>query len=165
MADFDIEFLKSKLAYDPVSGIFTWKVKSGGGNHRMNPGDRAGCRSGTGHRHIGVGDAKYLEHRLAYAFIYGFVPQEIDHINGIEDDNRICNLRPALHRLNIANGKHRKNNTSGRKGVYKENGKWRARIMVERKTINIGLFALVDEAHAAYMDAAKLHFGEFARSA
>ena len=114
---------------------------------------------------IGIGGNKISGQRLGFGFVHGYLPKEVDHINGDTADNRISNLRAATHQQNIANGKHRVNNTSGRKGVIPTNGRWRARIMVNSKTIHLGMFDSVDDAHLAYMNAARVHFGEFARSA
>jgi hypothetical protein len=42
-------------------------------------------------------------HRLIYADAYGEIPKglEIDHINGIRDDNRIENLQAVSHKQNV----------------------------------------------------------------
>ena len=58
-----------------------------------------------------------------------------------------------------------RNNTSGYKGVsfHKDTGMYRARIMVRGVSIHLGAFRRPELAHAAYCEAAKKHFGEFAR--
>jgi hypothetical protein len=55
---------------------------------------------------------------------------------------------------------------AGTKGVgwSKQAKKWRAHIKVEGKYKHLGLFASKLEASAAYADAAKKYFGEFART-
>lgn len=70
----------------------------------------------------------YLLHRLIFEYHHGFVPEQIDHVNGIIDDNRIENLRSATHGQNMKNTKLRKDNKAGVKGVYKCKNSWAAAI-------------------------------------
>src|SRR5699024_11445694 len=63
---------------------------------------------------------------------HGKIPEgmEIDHINGIRDDNRIDNLRLVTSRTNDTNRAKSKANTSGVVGVCwdKRKGLWLVRI-------------------------------------
>lgn len=90
--------------------------------------------------------------------------KQIDHINGNRLDNRRSNLRFCSQKDNMANSRKPSTNTSGYKGVSwdKQRNKWVAYIYRE-KSINLGGFGTVEEAHLAYIDAAKKHSGEFAR--
>lgn len=88
-----------------------------------------------------------------------------DHINGVRNDNRRCNLRPATMSQNRINYSGMRTNTSGYKGVNrcKAEKKWRARIMTNGKRLSLGSFDDPKDAAKAYNKAAlKLH-GEFAR--
>lgn len=86
-----------------------------------------------------------------------------DHINGDRRDNRRKNLRVCSQKENARNAAS-KNALSGFKGVScTPNGKWRARIMVDGKEVNLGRFVTKEEAGAAYNRAAIEHFGEYAR--
>ena len=91
-----------------------------------------------------------------------------DHTNRITLDNRLDNLRRATPSQNAANKPLSANNACGLKGVYYVKGRkklpWVAHITVNRTKIIIGYYASKEEAHAAYCVAAKIHFGEFARS-
>lgn len=89
----------------------------------------------------------------------------VDHINGDRSDNRRENLRVVTKQQNCSNCKTYKNNKSGYKGVTWSNGanKWRARIRVAKKEYHLGIFDTPEEAYAVYVEAAKKHFGEFAR--
>lgn len=87
-----------------------------------------------------------------------------DHINGNKLDNRKSNLRPATRSQNQANRGVQSNNTSGYKGVHydKLRNKWRARVVLNRKGINLGDFKTPEEAALAYNTKAKELFGDFA---
>ena len=56
------------------------------------------------------------------------------------------------------------NNSSGYKGVcLVKNGKYRSKIMKDRKPIHIGYYSTPEEAGEAYDKKAKELFGEFAK--
>jgi hypothetical protein len=89
---------------------------------------------------------------------------KIDHRNKHRYDNRKNNLRIASNSQNGMNIKIRKNNKSGVTGVGWHNGNncWRARITINKKTINLGWFDDFDEAVRSRKKAEKKYFGEFA---
>jgi len=90
---------------------------------------------------------------------------EVDHIDGDPLNNQRNNLRFATHAENIRNRTHlNKNNRSGETGVswFKLRGKWRARIMINDKEINLGLFVNKKDAIEARRIASKKYFGIFA---
>lgn len=92
-------------------------------------------------------------------------PDEIDHINGVRDDNRWVNLRIATRGQNLCNARRRSDNTSGYKGVCWDanKGKWLASITINRKNKFLGHYETPEAGHEAYFVAAREHFGEFAR--
>lgn len=162
--------LKKFLSYDPETGDFRWKVMR---TRRWKVGMIAGtvCKK-RGYRRIGLkptGATRVIivrAHRIAWLYVYGEWPfSDIDHINRNGCDNRIANLRLATKTQNMGNRKRNANNSSGYKGVYKHRNKWAACIRQNGKTISLGTFNTPQEAHAAYVAAAKKIFGEFARAA
>lgn len=82
----------------------------------------------------------------------------IDHINRNKLDNRRENLRHCTQQENTWNSKTMSNNTSGYTGVYKRNNKWCARIVVNKKQINLGTFATFEEAVDARKKAEEEYF-------
>lgn len=91
-------------------------------------------------------------------------PTRVDHVNRQGLDNRRSNLRLATAAQNNQNARLREDSTSGIRGVNwrKDSRKWRARIAVEGKKITIGLFDKIEDAKAAYAEAARKYHGEFA---
>jgi hypothetical protein len=91
---------------------------------------------------------------------------EVDHINGNPLDNRKSNLRICSHSQNMMNCKIRSDNTSGSKGVWwdKVREKWFVRLETQKGRLNLGRFSDKQEAINTYNEAAKKHFGEFARN-
>ena len=77
--------------------------------------------------------------------------KEIDHINRTPTDNRRSNLRVVTHNENMYNLPLAKNNTSGVRGVSRENrrNKWLAQIQKAGRNIFIGYYDTVEEAQAA----------------
>lgn len=89
---------------------------------------------------------------------------QIDHVNGVKDDNRLSNLRLATHRENHQNRARNKNNKSGFLGVSPINGKWRAQIMADGKKLALGCFDAPEAARDAYL-AAKAELHKFCQTA
>lgn len=144
-SDLTLERLKELYNYDPETGVFTRKVKSSNG---LLPGTVAGSPKGNGYLRIQIDGKVYQCHRLAWLYVYGVWPEnQIDHINHVRDDNRICNLRDVTAKQNSRNVKLSENNDSGAKGVYYEGNKgYSARIWFDGKSKRLGLFPTFEKA-------------------
>ena len=91
-------------------------------------------------------------HRVIWALVYSAWPSnDIDHISGEKDDNRIENLRVVSGSENMRNKKRYSNNLSGRVGVvfHRRDKRWHARIRVNNKKIHLGAYRTFEEACAA----------------
>lgn len=87
----------------------------------------------------------------------------VDHINGNGLDNRRQNLRLCTAAQNLYNKRLSARNKSGFKGVHKgESGKWHARIGVNSKSYQLGVYSTPEDAARAYNKAAAKFHGEFA---
>jgi hypothetical protein len=155
--------LQRILRYNPRTGIFRWKASPG---NQTKAGEIAGTNSG-GYVQISIDRCFYGAHRLAWLYMTGFMPAcHVEHKNLKRSDNRWKNLRLANGSQNQANRKLRVDNTSGYKGVSrysKDKTKWVAQINLSKQPTFLGLFDDPKSAYAAYVTAAKTHYGEFAR--
>lgn len=88
---------------------------------------------------------------------------QVDHINHMKNDNRKSNIRMCNESENQHNKGISKNNTSGVTGVgwNKQKNKWRARITINNKEINLGFFSAFDDAVAARKAAEEKYFGKY----
>jgi len=152
------EYLRQILLYDSDTGHFYWNIDK---RPFVRKGDLAGFTERSGYRSIRISGVAYKAHRLAYLYVFGKWPIEVDHINCIKSDNRLCNLREATRSQNVSYAKSR-SNTSGIRGVSWHNNAWRVRVQVNGKRIVIGSYVTLEAAERAAKDARlKLH-GEFA---
>lgn len=116
-------------------------------------------------RHVGNAiPRRVYMHRLLAGAVEG---EETDHWNASTLDNRRSNLRRCTPHQNRGNLGLLRNNTSGYKGVTWARTGWQAQLKVRTAgravTHYLGKFAEPKEAARAYDNAAKKHFGEFAR--
>lgn len=170
------EYLKEALAYDPVTGIFSWKIRPVSHfkpgkvktalhicnmwNSKMS-GKTTGYVKKGGYLEIGLDNKLYLSHRLAWFYVYGEFPsEEIDHIDGRRANNCISNLRSVTRLENNQNTKRRKNNTSGTVGVspYRDTDRWVAYISANGDKKHLGYFDDISEA-IAVRKRAELKYG------
>lgn len=102
-----------------------------------------------------------------HQFLMGEAPEGhvIDHVNGDGLDNRRKNLRFCSHTENRTNQSKRRDGTCAFKGVGPTpSGKWRAFIKIEEGQKHLGTFETAKQAALAYDEAARKHFGAFART-
>lgn len=148
------------LHYDAETGVFTWKVR----RQRIAAGTVAGTPDSHGARQIKIDRVLHLAHRLAWFYVKGSWPVEIDHENRNKDDNRWSNLRHCTHSQNCFNKAMISTNTNGAKGVtlVKKTGMWNAWFMNDAKRQHIGNFVEIADAVEARRLAVEKHYGEFA---
>lgn len=120
-------------------------------------------RSKNGYRQIGFQGKIYYEHRIVWLLITGNLPEkQIDHINGIKDDNRIENLRCVSPTQNLWNIGKKKDNSSGEKNVHWCNTRkrWIVKFKGNNKTKYVGSFEDIELAKmAAYLVREGYHLG------
>jgi hypothetical protein len=153
------------LTYDRVTGILAWARDCGGkDNKRIKAGTPAGGYSPQGYIVIRMNKVLYPAHRLAWFIETGDWPDlEVDHVNGVRDDNRWENLRLATSSQNNMNRQASRPNTTGFRGVIYWRGKWRAQIKIDGRQTGLGTFDTPEAAHDAYRAAVLSHHGEFGR--
>lgn len=171
MSDLTADRIRLILDYDPKTGIFTWRWRPAYDFKAPNAhasylsrfaGRRAGTPWKTGYRGIKIGTKRIGEHRLAWLYCHGYLPDQVDHENGVVDDNRLGNLRDVDQVGNSRNQKLRSTNTSGVTGVRLESKrgrkpKWTSYIYVRGLQIRLGRFDDFDSAVSARKAAELAH--------
>lgn len=124
----------------------------------------AGHKTEKGYIRLSVDGTSIRAHRAVFALVHGRWPDgEIDHINGIRDDNRPQNLRECTGAENRRNT-YKARGRSGVVGVsWSESArKWNARVRANGKSLSIGYYDTLEAAAHARHLAARQHYGEFA---
>jgi hypothetical protein len=157
-----LTYLRNILDYNPATGIFRWKYRPG---RRTKAGAIVGSVDGGGYVTIKIDGKTYKAHRLAWLHITGEWPEnDIDHIDTVRTNNRARNLRDATSLQNQANKSVQRNNRLGVKGVaLLPSGRFGAVIKVNGQQRRLGVFDTMEEASAAYGQAANDAYGEYAR--
>ena len=120
--------------------------------NNVKAGDKAGSLyKTTGYRHVGLRGRLYKEHRVIYYLHTGVWPGklQVDHINGVRDDNRPENLRLVTRKENARSYRVQKvGNTSKYRGVFLKgaSGKWVTDIREGKKKRHLGCFDQEKEA-------------------
>lgn len=156
------EKLKDIFHYSPETGLFTRLVAT---SPNVKVGQVSKRNTTKGYIQIRINTTQYKAHRLAYLYMTGkFNDDEIDHVNGIRDDNRWCNLRNASRSENMQNKKVHSNNAAGITGVSwnKMAGKWLAYINKDKSRTIIGYYDTIFDAACARISMQENMFGEFA---
>ena len=159
-----IPFSKEELLtyFEYHDGNLYWKVSP---NPRAKVGTIAGTINRKGYRDIRLQKKPFYAHRAIFFIHHGYVPDQVDHINGIPADNHIENLRPASISENGYNRIKRHGTVADAKNITwcKKDRRWIVRVNVDKQTIRVGAFTSLDDAKTAAFTARKQHHGAFAR--
>lgn len=172
-ADITPELLRQLLRYEPETGKLFWKPRPldmfpckrmGNTWNSRYANKEAGSIKASGYSIVILGMRTFRAHRLIWMMQYGDWPKyQIDHIDGVRDNNKLSNLRDVSQKENGRNLSLSKLNRSGFAGVYKsktgpKGRTWRAQINVSGKIIHLGTFYTLEEAAAA-RKAAEAEYG------
>jgi hypothetical protein len=151
-----------KDIYEYRDGSLFWKVAN---SNVVKIGDRAGYITKHGYRKVMMNGRQLYEHRVIFFMHNGYMPKEIDHIDGNKLNNKIENLREVTHSQNAMNVKKFVTNTSGVKGVCwdKARKKWMVRISVNNKCINIGRYDDLELAELVAIEARDKYHNQYAK--
>lgn len=167
--------LRQLIDYNPDTGVLRWRRRTpdlhsatGADPRKTDHWNRlyAGepcftSNNGQGYLVGCMAGRMYRAHRIAWAIHYGTWPQHmLDHKNQKRQDNRIANLREVDFVENGRNARRQQRNYSGQVGVQWKQGakRWRARITVNHRKIELGTFKDFDEA-VAVRKAAEREYG------
>lgn len=150
---------KLKELVDYVDGMLVAKTNS----KCRKVGDTLSSLTDKGYLRSSIGGKSYRVHRLVFLYHHGYMPIQVDHIDGNRINNKIENLRDATSSQNNQNRKA--TSSSGIKGVvwHKQSKKWVASICVNRKSVHLGSFLSIEEAALVANRARQLAHGDFYR--
>jgi hypothetical protein len=144
MADRIISQADLRIFFDYKDGELFWTQCKG----TAKSGQKSGHLSQDGYLNSVLYRTSYRTHRLIFLWHHGYIPKEIDHIDGNKLNNRIENLRPATRKQNCRNTKLPTTNKSGIKGVswVSRLKKWVVQLQVDNKKMYFGLYKDLDYA-------------------
>jgi hypothetical protein len=148
-----------KNLVDYVDGQLVAKINS----KQRKAGKALGTSTPKGYLLARVQGQLQRVHRLVFLYHYGYMPIQVDHIDGNRINNKIENLRKATSAQNNQN--RMATGASKIKGVvwHKQSRKWVASICINRKSVHLGSFEKIEDAAQVATDARKELHGEFAR--
>ncbi len=125
-----------------------------------------GCMQKIGYKITVINKKFFYLHRLIFMFHNGYMPSNIDHIDGNKSNNRIENLRACNRFENLSNRSKQANSKSGHKNVYwlKSRSQWVVAIGARCKKHHIGYFNDLDKAINAATNARLELHNDFAKA-
>ena len=151
------------IHYEPLTGGMHW-IKTV--SNRAPAGSEIKGTTFRGYKRVRIDGKLYLAHRIAYFYVTGVWPEQIDHKDNDPSNITFDNLRPATGFDNQKNMKLSRRNKSGTKGVFWDKSRqcWAAKLMSNRVSVLNKRFDTREEAEIAVIAARKAHHGEFANN-
>jgi hypothetical protein len=141
-------------------GALYWKVTA---NARAPAGAKAGTfNSHSGRFYVRANKKRYLRSRLIFFMHHGWFPDEVDHVDGVRDNDRVENLRAATASENQCNKRRLRNNTSGFKNIRFKAKKWNVELKLNNKNYYFGRYDDLELAELVAMEARNKYHGAFA---
>lgn len=159
-----LTLLKELLKYNSITGKLTWNVREerhiknipcATWNKRYAYTEAGYTSKSDGYIYVEIYKETFLSHRIIWKIVYEEEPIEIDHKDGIRNNNILTNLRNVTHPENSKNITLPTSNTSGHIGVYRHSRKfrWCAQIKVNQRAIHLGSFYYLEDAIKARKEA------------
>jgi HNH endonuclease len=168
-----VEYLRQCFSCDPDIGTLVWKKRprnhfpiSGAWNmwNVKYENKAAGWMDIRGYPNVSINRYDYKVHRIIWKMVTGREPPSmLDHKDGNRANNCFANLRTANAHEQSWNRGVKRTNTSGRRGVSQQKGKWKTSIYMGGVRTHLGYFPTVEAASAAYEAAARKLHGAFYR--
>ena len=135
--------LAEMLTYEPDTGRVFWKDGILGNRYSGKEASYLHDKN-IGRYKVKHKNKRYFRSRLAWIIYYGKEPENmIDHINGDQADDRICNLRDVTNSENQLNRKKSERNRTGYTGVsHTRSGKF----SVSYRSRHLGTFESLEDA-------------------
>jgi hypothetical protein len=129
-------------------------------------GKEAGCASSNSYGSVMVDKKAHCTHRIIFCMHHGYMPDQVDHIDGNRKNHRIENLRAANNTTNNMNKGAQSNNKSGIKNVCwnNQNQKWWVQVTAYGKKVVSKMFDDLELAELVAIEARDKYHGAFARS-
>jgi hypothetical protein len=143
------------ISFARASELLTYNRKTGI-IRRRSSGKVFGGPDGSGYLRAILDGQVFKAHRIAWLLATGSMPaSEIDHKNGVRDDNRFSNLREATPQQQVQNRCLRSDNKAGATGVSwdRNKRKWMAQLRLNGAMIFHGCFDSKNRAISAYRQA------------
>ena len=144
--------LNRLLSYKPETGRLVWKIRGlpkwdgrWAGKPALISVNLNGYLCGE------VFARPHRAHRIIWKMVHGLDPDDVDHVDGNRQNNRLINLRSVTRQDNLRNARRRSDNVTGVTGVSWDanRGRWFVSICVDGKTIGVGRFMTLPEAALA----------------
>lgn len=99
---------------------------------------------GAGYFYGRILGQRVAAHTAVFALVNGYLPEQVDHINGVRKDNQPGNLRASTAQTN-------QHNRVAKGYKLSAVDRYQARTYLGGKQINLGSFATEQEAKAVYL--------------
>ena len=152
-------YFHSLFSYDEETGFLYWNERSPAStpNNIFNSmyanktvgTAKIGDKSKTPYLTTRIGKKYYAVHRIIFAMLNGYLPEQVDHIDHDGLNNKRNNLRASNNKDNAKNLPMQKSNKSGHIGVnwHKAAKKWQARAVdLNGKRIDLGRYDNIEDA-------------------
>lgn len=150
---------KNYFDYNKEEGKLFWKFSKGS----VKKGKEAGTLVTGGYIRVLINRKSYAVHKIIWWFEYEHWPNELDHIDGNKQNNKITNLRECTRSENCIAKSVQANNSSGVRGVHFRQDIQQWVVQFRRKGFPPigGRFSTLDEAVAFRFRLMTTYYGPF----
>jgi hypothetical protein len=148
-----VDDMREHFSYDPLTGdIINIKRRMGLKPERVGFSALRPCVNG--HFYVSFRRKVFLASRFAWALHHGEWPSfEIDHRDGDTHNNKLLNLRELTSSQQKRNRKPY--GKTGVKSTHIHQNGFRASLTVNKKRVDLGVFANLSDANSAVIEAEK----------